>query len=31
MSYMRLLSKKVGLLINFHTPYLRDGIVRRVL
>lgn len=30
-SYLRLMSLKVGLLINFHTPYLRDSIVRRVL
>jgi GxxExxY protein len=30
-SYLRLLNLKVGLLINFHTPYLRDSIVRRVL
>ena len=31
MTYMRLADKKTGLLINFHTPYLRDSIVRRVL
>lgn len=31
MTYMRLANKKTGLLINFHTPYLRDSIVRRVL
>ena len=31
MTYMRLAGKKTGLLINFHTPYLRDSIVRRVL
>lgn len=31
MTYMRLGGKQTGLLINFHTPYLRDSIVRRVL
>ncbi|MFN0131575.1 MAG: GxxExxY protein [Phycisphaerales bacterium] len=31
LSYLRLMNKRVGLLLNFHTPYLRDGIVRRVL
>jgi GxxExxY protein len=31
MTYMRLSGMKTGLLINFHTPYLRDSIVRRVL
>lgn len=31
MTYMRLSGRKTGLLINFHTPYLRDSIVRRVL
>lgn len=31
MTYMRLADKKTGLLINFHTPYLRDSIVRCVL
>lgn len=31
MTYMRLAGKNTGLLINFHTPYLRDSIVRRVL
>ncbi len=31
MTYMKLAGKKTGLLINFHTPYLRDSIVRRVL
>ncbi len=30
-SYLRLMSKRVGLLFNFHTPYLRDSILRRVL
>lgn len=31
MTYMRLANYKRGLLFNFHTPYLRDHIVRRVL
>jgi len=31
MTYMKLGGKKTGLLINFHTPYLRDSIVRRLL
>jgi len=31
MTYMRLSRKRIGLLINFHTPYLRDSIIRRVL
>ena len=31
MTYMRLAGKRTGLLLNFHTPYLRDSIVRRVL
>jgi GxxExxY protein len=31
MTYMRLASKRTGLLINVHTAYLRDSIVRRVL
>lgn len=31
LSYLRLASKRVGLLLNFHTPYLRDSIVRKVL
>jgi GxxExxY protein len=30
MSYLRLLKKPVGLLINFHSPVLKDGIRRRV-
>jgi len=30
MSYLRLLKKPVGLLINFHAPVLKDGIRRRV-
>jgi GxxExxY protein len=31
LTYMRLLSKPVGLIINFKVPALRHGIVRRVL
>ena len=31
LTYLRLSKKKVGLLINFNMPVLRDGIVRRVL
>ena len=31
LSYLRLMNKKVGLLFSFHTPYLRDSILRRVL
>ncbi|MBI4320026.1 MAG: GxxExxY protein [Chloroflexi bacterium] len=31
MTYVRLANKKVGLLINFNSPILKDGIVRRVL
>ena len=31
LSYLRLLNKRVGLLINFCVPVLKDGIVRRVL
>ncbi len=31
MTYMKLAGKRDGLLLNFHTPYLRDSIVRRVL
>jgi GxxExxY protein len=30
-SYLRLSGKEVGLLINFHVPVLKDGILRRVL
>ncbi|MBI2683329.1 MAG: GxxExxY protein [Acidobacteriales bacterium] len=30
-TYLRLSGKKVGLLINFNVPLLKDGIVRRVL
>lgn len=31
LSYLRLFKLRVGLLFNFHTPYLRDSIVRRIL
>ncbi|HET6933471.1 MAG TPA: GxxExxY protein [Candidatus Angelobacter sp.] len=31
LTYMRLLQKPVGLLINFNVPILRTGIVRKVL
>jgi GxxExxY protein len=31
MTYLRLLQKKVGLLINFNVPVLKRGIIRRVL
>jgi GxxExxY protein len=31
LTYMRLLQKPVGLLINFNVPILRNGIVRKVL
>jgi GxxExxY protein len=31
LTYMRLLEKPVGLLINFNVPILRNGIVRKVL
>jgi GxxExxY protein len=31
LTYMRLLQKPVGLLINFNVPVLRSGIVRKVL
>jgi GxxExxY protein len=30
MTYLKLSQKKVGLLINFHVPVLKDGILRRV-
>ena len=30
LSYLRLASKKLGLLINFHTEHLRDGIARKI-
>jgi len=31
LSYLKLVGVRVGLLFNFHTPYLRDSIIRRVL
>ena len=31
LTYMRLNNCRVGLLINFHVPVLKDGITRRVL
>ncbi len=31
LTYMRLAQKKIGLIINFNVPYLRDGIIRLVL
>jgi GxxExxY protein len=31
MTYLRLSKMRVGLLINFHVPVLKDGIIRRVL
>jgi len=31
LSYLRLSGKRVSLLMNFHVPVLKDGIVRRVL
>ena len=31
LTYLKLSGKKVGLLLNFHVPALRDGIVRMVL
>jgi GxxExxY protein len=31
MTYLRLCGKRVGLLINFNVPRLKDGVVRRVL
>ena len=31
LTYLRLTSKRVGLLTNFNVPVLKDGIVRRVL
>ena len=31
LSYMRLANKRIGLLINFHVPLIRDGIKRLVL
>ncbi len=31
LTYMRQSGKRVGLLLNFYVPLLRDGIVRRIL
>jgi GxxExxY protein len=31
LSYLRLTNKKLGLLMNFNVPYLRDGIQRVIL
>lgn len=31
LTYMKLSGCRVGLLINFHVPVLKDGIIRRVL
>ena len=31
MTYLRLSGKRVGLLINFNTVVLKDGIVRRII
>lgn len=31
LSYLKLTSKRVGLLINFHVPVLKDGIIRKIL
>jgi GxxExxY protein len=31
MTYLRLAKKRVGLLLNFHTAYLKNGIIRLVL
>lgn len=31
LTYLRLTRKRVGLILNFNTPYLRDGIKRIVL
>ncbi len=31
LTYMRLLSKPVGFIINFNVPVLRNGIIRKVL
>jgi len=31
LTYMRLSGKKVGLLMNFNTPLMKDGVVRMVL
>jgi GxxExxY protein len=31
LTYLKLTGKRVGLLINFNVPVLKDGIIRRVL
>lgn len=31
LTYLRLSGKRLGLLMNFHTPVLKDGILRRIL
>ena len=31
LTYLRLSRKRVGLLLNFNAPVLREGIVRRIL
>jgi len=31
LTYMKLMNKRVGLIINFNVPVLKNGIVRRVL
>lgn len=31
MTYLRLANKRIGLLLNFHTAYLKNGIMRKVL
>lgn len=31
LSYLKLSVKKLGLLLNFHVPYMKDGIMRRIL
>jgi GxxExxY protein len=31
LSYLRLGKMRVGLLMNFHVPVLKDGVIRRIL
>ena len=31
LTYLRLSGKRIGLLINFNVPFLKEGIIRRVL
>ncbi len=31
LTYLRLAKKRVGLLMNFNVPRLRDGLLRRIL